>query len=53
MQELFDLASDAEPHFVQVFALGWLVPHSHLEDSDSHFLRNWYPAVSRQWCKRM
>jgi hypothetical protein len=40
MQEWFDLASDAEPHFVQVFALGWLVPYSHLEDADSPFLRN-------------
>jgi len=34
MQEWFDLASDAEPHYVRVFALGWLVgwlvPYSHL-----------------------
>jgi len=40
MQEWFDVASDAEPHFVQVFALGCLVPYSHLEGADSPFLRN-------------
>jgi len=40
MQEWFDVASDAEPRFVQVFALGWLVPYSHLEGADSPVLRN-------------
>jgi len=42
MQEWFDLASDAEPHFVRVFALGWLVGSllPPWEDADSPFLRN-------------
>jgi hypothetical protein len=40
MPEWCALASDAEQHFVQVSALGWLVPFSHLEDADSPFLRN-------------
>jgi len=40
MQEWFDVASDAEPRFVQVFARGWLVPYSRLEGADSPFLPN-------------
>ena len=40
MQEWFVLASEAEPHLVQVFALGWLVPYCHLQDGDNPFPRN-------------